>query len=134
MKITTARRAHLLKLLTSQLHLEATQVWAFRQHEFTLFVLHGAEPHLYAVYCKLLIAKILQDDVTTFTVNGVLPPVPKLLSGRTNVITGGNSDAMLQCRHCGGEGEIIAIRQLRSADEPMTVFCKCTQCDKRWTM
>ena len=41
---------------------------------------------------------------------------------------------MIRCHKCGAEAKIISIRQLRSADEPMTVTCKCTGCKRRFTI
>ena len=37
-----------------------------------------------------------------------------------------------QCSKCKGKKIMINQRQMRSADEPMTVFHHCTDCDHRW--
>lgn len=38
----------------------------------------------------------------------------------------------LQCGKCGQRKVSYSQAQTRSADEPMTTFCECTQCGKRW--
>ena len=36
------------------------------------------------------------------------------------------------CPHCGNGKAYFMQLQTRSADEPMTIFYKCTKCKKRW--
>lgn len=38
----------------------------------------------------------------------------------------------LQCSKCKGTKVSFTQAQTRSADEPMTTFCQCTNCGKRW--
>ena len=38
----------------------------------------------------------------------------------------------LQCNKCGQSKVSYSQAQTRSADEPMTTFCECTNCGKRW--
>lgn len=38
----------------------------------------------------------------------------------------------LQCGKCGQRKVSYSQAQTRSADEPMTTFCECTVCGKRW--
>lgn len=38
----------------------------------------------------------------------------------------------LQCGKCGQKKVSYSQAQTRSADEPMTTFCECTNCGKRW--
>ena len=38
----------------------------------------------------------------------------------------------LQCGKCGEKKVSYSQAQTRSADEPMTTFCECTVCGKRW--
>jgi len=40
--------------------------------------------------------------------------------------------ASLQCGKCGQKQVIYSQAQTRSADEPMTTFCECKNCGKRW--
>lgn len=42
--------------------------------------------------------------------------------------------SMLQCRACRKYTVSYYQMQTRSADEPMTVFCECNECGKRWKM
>lgn len=39
---------------------------------------------------------------------------------------------LLQCKHCGKFTVSYYLRQTRSADEPMTCFANCHNCDKSW--
>ena len=41
------------------------------------------------------------------------------------------SDA-LRCGKCGQKKVSYTQAQTRSADEPMTTFCTCTNCGNRW--
>jgi len=41
------------------------------------------------------------------------------------------SDALV-CSKCGKKEVAYTQAQTRSADEPMTTFCECTNCDHRW--
>ena len=36
------------------------------------------------------------------------------------------------CPHCDNDEAFFMQIQIRSADEPMTVFYKCTKCHKHW--
>lgn len=38
------------------------------------------------------------------------------------------------CRRCGGKNTTYHQVQMRSSDEPMTVFVRCLDCGKRWKM
>ena len=40
-------------------------------------------------------------------------------------------DGLIQCR-CGSKKTTFIEKQLRSADEPMTIFARCFTCGKRW--
>jgi DNA-directed RNA polymerase subunit M/transcription elongation factor TFIIS len=42
------------------------------------------------------------------------------------------SQSLLQCHACKSYTVQTVQLQTRSADEPMTVFCNCTTCGKRW--
>lgn len=37
-----------------------------------------------------------------------------------------------QCPHCGNTRAYYLQVQIRSADEPMTTFYRCTKCSKSW--
>lgn len=37
-----------------------------------------------------------------------------------------------KCRYCPSKDLIFATKQLRSGDEPATIFVRCTQCKKGW--
>lgn len=43
-------------------------------------------------------------------------------------------ESMLQCGKCKSKKIYHYEMQVRSADEPMTVFCTCLDCNKRWKM
>ena len=40
--------------------------------------------------------------------------------------------SLFACGQCGSTNVQTRQMQTRSADEPMTVFCACLQCGKRW--
>jgi len=42
------------------------------------------------------------------------------------------SDSVYQCGKCKSNKVDITALQLRSADEPMTIFANCTNCGKEW--
>ena len=41
-------------------------------------------------------------------------------------------EGIYTCRKCKSERTVSVSRQIRSMDEPMTVFIKCINCGKRW--
>lgn len=41
-------------------------------------------------------------------------------------------DGPVQCRHCGKNKVISFNKATRSADEPVTVFSKCVNCNRTW--
>jgi DNA-directed RNA polymerase subunit M/transcription elongation factor TFIIS len=41
-------------------------------------------------------------------------------------------EGMLQCRKCKSKKTVFMEMQTRSADEPMTVFATCLECQNRW--
>lgn len=137
MKITVARRAYLLQLAQEEIGLDADDLWELRQQEHVLNNIHGSEPALYSAHCKLLFMCFLQNRRPDLMMMGNLEgepiapmaPAPKNTSTKQN-----DSSAIINCHACGSAAEVVAIRQLRSADEPMTVFCRCPSCNKRWTM
>lgn len=50
----------------------------------------------------------------------------KILKWKPNVTTG------VKCKRCGEKKVLVSEKQLRSADEPATVFYKCTSCNNDW--
>ncbi|KAH0560099.1 hypothetical protein GP486_003380 [Trichoglossum hirsutum] len=42
------------------------------------------------------------------------------------------TDAQCPAQDCGGDKAFFYMVQIRSADEPMTTFYKCTKCSTRW--
>lgn len=42
--------------------------------------------------------------------------------------------AFIVCRKCKSNSVDTEQKQTRSADEPMTIFCKCRKCASRWTL
>lgn len=50
------------------------------------------------------------------------PPPPSSVVGRS----------LFACLQCGSTDVQTRQMQTRSADEPMTVFCACLKCGKRW--
>jgi DNA-directed RNA polymerase subunit M/transcription elongation factor TFIIS len=45
-----------------------------------------------------------------------------------------SSGAFIQCKKCGSNDVDTEQKQTRSADEPMTIFCMCKRCGKRFTI
>jgi DNA-directed RNA polymerase subunit M/transcription elongation factor TFIIS len=43
-------------------------------------------------------------------------------------------DSLIKCYNCKNNTVETTEFQTRSADEPMTIFCNCTTCGKRWRM
>ncbi len=43
-------------------------------------------------------------------------------------------DTLIQCQSCKSNTVQTRELQTRSSDEPMTIFCNCTTCGKRWKM
>ena len=44
------------------------------------------------------------------------------------------ADGLFQCSKCKSKKTTYYSLQTRSADEPMTNFITCTNCDNRWKM
>lgn len=40
---------------------------------------------------------------------------------------------VFKCFKCGSESVFAFSKQVRSADEGMSVFCKCSKCKHRWS-
>ena len=40
----------------------------------------------------------------------------------------------LQCSRCHSHNIALEQKQTRGADESMTIFCECRNCNKRWKM
>ena len=51
-----------------------------------------------------------------------------------NSDTQSNSTSLLKCRRCKSDRISTKQVQTRSADEAMTVFCSCDNCNLRWKM
>lgn len=47
-------------------------------------------------------------------------------------MTGGTSTDLIKCPKCRKTNCTYNQVQTRSADEPMTTFCLCNECGKRW--
>eukprot|EP01035_Chromulina_nebulosa_P020508 gene20508-26602_t len=39
---------------------------------------------------------------------------------------------MARCPYCSNDQAYFQLRQIRSADEPSTIFYKCCRCMKQW--
>lgn len=48
-------------------------------------------------------------------------------------LTTNDGNSTLKCK-CGSTDVAFEFKQTRSADEPMTMFCACRVCNKRWKM
>ena len=63
---------------------------------------------------------------------------PEMQAGHRAIITtqedGQVKDSLIKCGNCKNYSVQTMEFQTRSADEPMTVFCNCTTCGKRWKM
>lgn len=136
MKITVARRAYLLQLAQEEIGLNDNDLWELRQQEHVLNDIHGSEPALYSAHCKLLLMCFLQNRTPDLMLMGHLEREKGVVPQNVTpaVAKENGSTAIINCHACGSAAEVVAIRQLRSADEPMTVFCRCPSCQKRWTM
>ena len=53
---------------------------------------------------------------------------------RLDQIVQGCTSGALVCRRCRGDNIAIQQKQTRSADEGMTIFCKCDTCGAQWRM
>ena len=45
---------------------------------------------------------------------------------------GSSRKVFLRCRHCKSTDVTFTQKQTRSADESMTLFCRCAECGKAW--
>ena len=52
---------------------------------------------------------------------------------KINAIIGVTGGGMFRCNKCGSERTTNYQKQMRSSDEPMTVFIKCLKCGKKWS-
>ena len=41
-------------------------------------------------------------------------------------------EGVFKCGKCGSRETVSTEKQMRSADEPMTIFVRCTQCGNKW--
>lgn len=58
-----------------------------------------------------------------------------LLEGRRsdwNIVHNTPKDGMYRCKKCGSKQTVAEQKQTRSADEPMTTFVKCLNCNNGW--
>ena len=44
----------------------------------------------------------------------------------------GDAKILMKCRSCGSENVNVELKQTRSADEPMTQFYTCRECETTW--
>ena len=63
-----------------------------------------------------------REKVISETVQSAAPPAPKVEEG------------FIKCRVCKSTNVNYTEKQLRGADEPMTVFAKCENCGQKWKM
>nr|QXT57838.1 transcription elongation factor TFIIS [Rhinella marina erythrocytic-like virus] len=42
-------------------------------------------------------------------------------------------EGVIQCGKCKSKRVFTTSKQVRAADEPMTVFCYCVGCKSKWT-
>ena len=68
--------------------------------------------------------KQFQDNYYSMILNA-----KKVLSEKTDTTVG-----LFVCTKCNSKDIDTEQKQTRSADEPMTLFCACNRCGKRWVM
>lgn len=90
---------------------------------------------------RLLNGTFDPEDIGNATHKNLWPELwkrPEMQPGRSAIITRQGDDAvtdsMIKCGNCKNNTVKTSQVQTRSADEPMTVFCYCTTCGKRWKM
>lgn len=63
-----------------------------------------------------------------------LKHVQNVLKEKYDKSSAQEGEAPLRCRGCGGNDLALEQKQLRGADESMTVFVSCNKCNNRWKM
>ena len=137
MKVTLSRRTNLLNLLCSKLSFNPDELWEFRKLEHQIYKLHSEEPMLYMSYVKLIVSSKMQKQKMKLFINRCSDPCVSTKTKESETSESSNRKKigpMIICYKCGAEAKVVSIRQLRSADEPMTVTCVCTKCKKRFTI
>ena len=89
----------------------------------------------------MLLQRVLNDEVKPFHIPFMTPRelFPEkwegLKPGMFTVVLKQDQDVkdgMFQCNRCKSKKVHYYQLQTRSADEPMTTFCTCMECEKRW--
>lgn len=91
-----------------------------------------------------LLAKIKSKELTPKQLLAMKPeemhpnlwePVYQRIKMKEMIKSGADvPEGLIQCGKCGSRRVAWYQLQTRSADEPMTVFCQCAVCSKRWKM
>ena len=76
------------------------------------------------------VSKLEPDQVTTLRTTYKAKEVDDILGGEEAWKNVPETEAL--CTTCGSKRAYFMQIQTRSADEPMTVFYKCTKCKKQW--
>ena len=90
---------------------------------------------------RLLNGTFNPEDMGEATHKNLWPELwkrPEMQPGHRAIITrqedGEVKDSLIKCGNCKNNTVQTTEFQTRSADEPMTIFCNCTTCGKRWKM
>lgn len=100
--------------------------------EASLYAAHK-DPRLYTLHAQ----KLSKKHTITAILCGETDPEDAwhYVSGsKTNEVEddGLQTESLLVCGACGQNKVAYFQKQTRSADEPLTTFCRCSACGKRW--
>jgi DNA-directed RNA polymerase subunit M/transcription elongation factor TFIIS len=112
---------------------------AYRRHTFEL--LRNMTNKKIGLIDKLRCGAVSVSELGSMTCKKAWPELwqrPELQPGRSVIIIcseqSESSPSLLQCQACKQYKVVYYEMQTRSADEPMSVFCTCTHCGKKWKM
>lgn len=90
---------------------------------------------------RLLNGTFKAEDMGNASHKGLWPELwkqPEMQPGHRAIVTRKEDtevkDSLIKCGNCKSNTVQTREFQTRSGDEPMTIFCNCTTCGKRWKM
>ena len=79
------------------------------------------------------IAKMDSNEMASKQMTELRDKITKeMIQEHQMALTGGTSTDLIKCPKCKKSNTTYNQVQTRSADEPMTTFCFCNECGKRW--
>jgi len=79
------------------------------------------------------IAKMDSNEMASADMKKLRDKITKeMIQEHQMALTGGTSTDLIKCPKCKKTNTTYNQVQTRSADEPMTTFCFCNECGKRW--